>query len=397
MFNPTSKRHAWAVRGARWGLLLLMCGFVLLSVAVDAKAQDAEPQRAETMEFDPSTGQWTEVLPPVPGTPEGDLRLARAEHARGEHKQTVKAIKNWFKTYGDMDPLRPEAVLLRSHARIALKDYYKTYKELQEFLSEFSGTNYENEALNMQFVIAEVFLSGTKRKFLGMRILRADDIGLRILDDIVANDPDSQLAELATVTKARYYFAEGDYAFAEQEYGFLIQQYPRSRYVRQSLLQGAYAAQASFTGIDFDDAPLIEAEERFRRYVSLYPGSAEQEGIGLLLDGISETRAEKELSIGKYYEKVGRLKAARFYYRSTQTNWPDTVAAIGATERLQALVGVESPEDVETTSPPADDFSPTNDPASDETIKDAIEQRPSAARMSQVPGDQVAMLEMYPQ
>lgn len=365
--------------------------------AVESVAQEVDPQRAETMEFDPATGQWNEILPPVPGTPEGDLRLARADHARGEHRKTVKAIKKWFKTYGDMDPLRPEAVLLRSHAKIALKDYYKTYKDLQEFLSEFSGTNYENEAQNMQFVIAEVFLSGTKRKFIGIRMLRADDIALRILDDIVANDPDSQLAELATVTKARYYFAEGDYAFAEQEYGFLIQQYPRSRYVRQSLLQGAYAAQASFTGIDFDDAPLIEAEERFRRYVSLYPGSAEQEGIGLLLDGISETRAEKELSIGKYYEKVGRLKAARFYYRSTSTNWPDTVASIAATERLQALEGVELPEDSDTVSPPADDHSPTNDPASDEAIKDAIKQQPSASRPIDGAGERVAMLQMSPQ
>lgn len=376
--------------------MLLVCGAALLLSGSHAVAQDADPQRAETMEFDPTTGQWTDVLPPVPGTPDGDLRLARADHARGEHRKTVKAIKQWFKVYGDMDPLRPEAILLRSHAQIAMKDYYKTYKDLQTFLSEFSGTNYENEALNMQFVIAEVFLSGAKRKFLGMRMLRADDIALRILDDIVANDPDSQLAELATVTKARYYFAEGDFAFAEQEYGFLIQQYPRSRYVRQSLLQGAYAAQASFTGINFDDAPLIEAEERFRRYVSLYPGSAEQEGIAILLDGISETRAEKELSIGKYYEKVKRLRAARFYYRSTMTNWPDTVAAIGAAERLDALEGVVLEEDVETTTSPDDDVSPTNDPASDETIKDAIEQRPSAHRTDQAADDQLAMLQMLP-
>ncbi len=393
-------------RAARLGMILL-CGAVLLWSGSDAFAQDAvtqnaisqdvDPQRAETMEFDPATGQWKDVLPPVPGTPEGDLRLARADHARGEHKKTVKAIKQWFKDYGDMDPLRPDAVLLRSHARIALKDYYKTYKELQEFLSEFSGTNYEGEALNMQFVIAEVFLSGTKRKFLGMRMLKADDIALRILDDIVTNDPDSQLAELATVTKARYYYAEGDYAFAEQEYGFLIQQYPRSRYVRQSLLQGAYAAQASFTGIDFDDAPLIEAEERFRRYVSLYPGSAEQEGIGLLLDGIGETRAEKELSIGKYYEKVGRIRAARFYYRSTMTNWPDTVAAIGAAERLDALQGIESEVDIETGPSPVDDIAPTNDPASDETSRDAIEQQPSARRSEESDEGRVAMLRMAAQ
>jgi len=363
--------------------VLLLCWVLLPAVqadAADAAETAAPPERAESMEFDPATGSWTDLVPPVPGTPDGDLRLARALHAGGEHRKAIKALKKWVKAYGDSDPLHPQVVLLRGHVLIARHDYYVAYKELQAFLAEFSGTTYESEAQNMQFVIAEVFLSGTKRKFLYIRMLRADDIALRILDDIVASDPGSQLAELATVTKARYYYAEGDYAFAEQEYGFLIQQYPRSRYVRQSLLQGAHAALASFTGVEFDDAPLIEAEDRFRRYVSLYPGSAEQEGIGLLLTGIDEKRAEKELSIGRYYERVKRLKAARFYYRSTQTNWPDTVAVIAATERLQALEGVELPEERTEDAIPGDAPGPSNEPADNEIMHEAREQEPSASR-----------------
>ena len=54
---------------------------------------------------------------------------------------------------------------------------------------------------------------------------------------------------------------------------------------------------------EFDDAALIEAEERYRDYVALYPGSAEQEGIGLILEDVASQRAAKESTkrkSGKY-------------------------------------------------------------------------------------------------
>jgi tetratricopeptide (TPR) repeat protein len=249
---------------------------------------------------------------------------------------------------------------LRADALIGKRDYYKAHVSLQGFLNQFAGTEYEDEALEKEFVIAEVFIGGTKRKFLGMRILDATDIGLAILDDISANYPGTTIAELATLTKAEYYYGSGDFAFAEQEYAFLVQNFPRSRYVRPAMLQAAHSAMASFPGIPFDDASLIEAEERFNRYVAQYPGAAEQEGIGLILVAIGEKRAAKELHIGRYYERTGQPRAARFYYRSTIDNWPETIAAVEAEERLMVLGG-----SIEREGPvPAEDSAPAEDAVS---------------------------------
>ena len=207
------------------------------------------------------------------------------------------------------------------------------HEKLQDFLSTFSGTEFEDDALTQEFLIAEVFLSGTRRKVLGLRILRADDIGIAILDDIAVNHPDTRLGELAIMTKANHYYENGDFDIAEHEYNQLVQEYGRSRYTRPALLQGARAALASFGGVRFDDAPLIEADDRFRRYIAQYPGSAEQEGIGLILGDIQETRAAKELNIGEYYERAGKPGAAKFYYGSVREHWPESRAAIRAAER----------------------------------------------------------------
>lgn len=315
--------------------LLIVC-LALAGSARTLRADEPEHRR-ETLELDVQKGAWEEVAAPVPGTADGDLAIARTLQSKQHYRRAERAIHRWIKAYGPEHELYPRAALLRTENMIAQRDYYKAHRRLTDFLSTYSGTEFEEEALTQEFVIAEVFLSGTRRKFLGMRILKAEDIGLAILDDIAVNHPGTRLGELAIVTKANYYFRTGDFTMAEFEYNQLVENYERSRYTRPSLLQGARAALASFGGIRFDDAPLIEADDRFRRYLTLYPGSAEQEGIGLILEDIEETRAAKELAIGRYYARAGHPEAAEFYYRSTQEHWPESVAAIHAAEELTKL------------------------------------------------------------
>jgi hypothetical protein len=314
----------------------MLCLAVTAACADFALAADAE-RRRETVELDVERGQWEPVAAPEGGTAEGDLQIARALQSAGKHGSAARAIKKWMKTYGAEHELYPRAALLEAENLIARREHYKAHLKLQEFLSTYGGTVYEEEALTQEFLIAEVFLSGTRRKFLGMRILKADDIGLAILDDITVNHSGTTLGELATVTKANHYFKTSDFVMAEFEYNQLLEHYGRSRYTRPATLQSGRAALASFGGIRFDDAALIEADERFRRYLTLYPGSAEQEGIGLILNDINETRAAKELDIGRYYERAGQARAAEFYYRSTRDHWPETIAAIQAAEELDRL------------------------------------------------------------
>ncbi|MHC4063062.1 MAG: outer membrane protein assembly factor BamD [Planctomycetota bacterium] len=322
------------------------CGWILVVLlgVVRVVSADQPSPKAQQLEYDPNTGQWIESPPPVPGTPLGDLQLARRAYAREEYGKAYRSVGKWLKTYGPQDVLYPEALLLRAEVEIARGDYYKAHHHLQEFLSEYGGTELAERAARFEFVIAEVFLSGKRRKWLGLRIFRATDTGVEILDELAASFPDSSLAQEAIKTKAdHYYFRQQEFVLAEMEYSRLVEEFPRSQWVRYAMRQSASAALASFGGIDFDDAPLIEAEDRFSHYLAQYPGSAEQEGIGQILQQIHAQRAAKELSIGGYYERTGHPRAAAFYYRSTADNWPDTIAATQARQRLASLGADQEP------------------------------------------------------
>ena len=84
------------------------------------------------------------------------------------------------------------------------------------------------------------------------------------MDEISVDHSDSRLAELAIKTKADHMFRKGDHLMAELEYARLIREHPQSRYHQFALRRGAEAALASYGGVDYDEAALIEAEERYR-------------------------------------------------------------------------------------------------------------------------------------
>ncbi len=300
--------------------------------------------RARTLEYNPAGKTWAEESPPMAGTPDGDLYLANSHVRRGEYRKAIAGAASFLKKYGDAHALYPESVLVRAAALVGMKNYNEADKVVQAFLSQFSGGALTREALRLQFVIAENFLRGAKvRKWLIFWV-RGEDRGLAMLDDIWTGFPDQRVAELAIKTKADYLFQTGDHALAELEYARLLRDYPQSRYHQFSLARTAEAALASFGGVDYDEAALIESEERYHDYRTAYRGPAEREGVDLILESIREMRAEKELRIGEYYERTDHADSAIFYYRGVRQYFPSTLASAKAAERLSLMGAPIEPE-----------------------------------------------------
>ncbi len=319
-----------------------------------AVADDTPPTRTHQLRFAPERSAWIELPRPEPGTAAGDLATARAALADQRYKKVRTLISAWQKNYGSSSEFFPQALLLDARAEKGLRNYYDAYQVLDRLISEFRATDAADDAVVELFNIAEVYLSGVRRKLWGMRLLNASELALDILDRITAEFAGTRLAELALKTKADYFFQRGDFALAELELARLLQEYPESQYHRYALKLSADAALASFTGIRFDDAPLVEAEERYRMYAREYPDDAAT--VAPILQTIRERRAEKELDVGRYYRKIEQLKAAVFYFESVQAHWPDTAAAAQALQAIKAMEGqaASGGDASETPVPPED-------------------------------------------
>lgn len=293
--------------------------------------------RTRSLTYDSESKKWIESPPPPPGTAEGDLHRIRVLNKDKKFRAAMKAVKEFIKDYGTRDANYPAVLIAKAESLIGREDYYKAHRELQSFLDQFGGMGLTTEALRLEFVIAETYLTGVKRKLWGLRWLSGEDVALEILDMISAEYPESRIAEYAVKTKADYLFAKGDHAIAELEYARLMREYPRSRYDQFALRRSAEAALASFGGVEYDEAALIEAEERYRDYQSRYPGAAERDNVALILRTIRERRAQKTLTVADYYERTDHVTSAIFYYRIVSQEWPDTTAATKASARLELL------------------------------------------------------------
>lgn len=317
-------------------LLVIVAAAVIPLLAAPESAHADEP-RLRTLKHDARSGEWVEVPPPGSGTAEGDLHTIRQTIKDGSLRKALRQARRFIKLRGPEEPLYPTALLLEADILVAQREYSAAERVLTKFFNEFSGISQTTDALRTKFVIAEAYLAGAKRRVWGIFFLSGEDEALQMLDEISSDYPNELVAELAIKTKADHFYRTGEHELAEIEYARLLRDYPRSRYHQYSLRRAAESALASFAGVDYDDAPLVEAGQRFGDYRMRYADAADREGVGLVLNTIRETRAEKLVLVGAYYERTDHLGSAIFYYRAAIEQYPATRAEADARNRLDLL------------------------------------------------------------
>jgi len=312
---------------------------IIITVLVICGPQIArsDTPRLRTLTFDPQKSAWTEETPPIPGTPESDLFLIRRSNAEERYSSALRGAARFEKSHGAANPLFPEVMLAKAEALIGRKDFEDAHELLQKFLDEYGGMAITVDALRMEFIIAEAYLGGVKRTVWGIFRVSAVEEGHKILDEIIADYPDTKLAELAHKAKADHLFRAGDHDLAELEYARMLRDYAQSRYQEYALRRAADAALASFAGVDYDEAALVEAQERYNDFRVRFGAAGEREQVTVILDSIRQSRAEKDFRIGEYYERTYHLSSAVFYYQGVLRDWPGTLAATKATARLELL------------------------------------------------------------
>jgi outer membrane protein assembly factor BamD (BamD/ComL family) len=322
------------------------CGAALGQPTTYPAGERAMPpvhQRARLL-FDPATDEWKLIDQPEPGTMDGDLDIVRQYIARQDFKEGLSLVKCWIKTYGVDSARYPEALYLKGVCELELGEYRDADADFKDFLDKFPGSEYAERALSARFRLAEQYLAGKKRKaFKGLFRVTDHTAGVKIMDDISANYVDTPLAELAQKSKADYFFARGDFDQAQDEYNSFAREHPRSQYHAYALLRSAEAALATFPGVQYDDAGLVEAQERYTQFLQQYPALGQRQNVPQIVEDIISHRADKTYEIGRHYEKYRRPSAAMYYYRETIKRYPGTAGAEEAKGRLNGLGEGETP------------------------------------------------------
>ena len=328
----------------------LIVVFIVLAQPSVVIGQEEGEVYHERLEYDAATGQWIEIAPPIPGTDGGDLALARFMLARGEYKKARKAFKLWFKMYPDSS-LRPQGLFYSAQTEVLAEesrrkggDLIGAYEWLEELLEGWPGTELADRALRKELIIAEMLLFKHRKQKLwrGMLWLSATEEALDILNRIIDLwAPGKPVAEQALRRKADYHYINGEFEEAELAFSRLMRDFPRGKYHKIAMLRSGQSALARFPGVRFDEADLLEAEVYLKDFHERYPQEAAEYRVPQMLSRISESRAQKEYTIGQYYERTRAIDAAVYYYRWIVSQYPATTWAAEAQNRLVALGAAE--------------------------------------------------------
>jgi len=281
-------------------------------------------------------GQWLRQAAPVEGTPAGELALVRRHVEEGRNRSAVRAAKRFLKEY-PTDPLGEHVMERAAQACLNRGRFLLAHEWYKKLLDAYpAGEDFER-VLQQEYRIAEAFLAGKYQVVWGIFYLPAYDEALTILAQIAEHAPNSLLAEDALLQIADTHLADTDYAEAYEAYDEYLELFPKSPRAKYAMYQAAQAAYVTFRGIPYDVTPLVEADLRFRTFSRLYGPEARATGVPEILDHIAVLRAEKDFAIARFYERVDRPDAARFYYHEVirRYGWTDWAGkARGELKRL---------------------------------------------------------------
>lgn len=294
-------------------------------VALSVSARAKETYRLED-------GQWQKQTALDPSKPEGQLHAVRKALAEGHAKRARKLADRWIERHPESD-LIVEAYLVRGDAWVAQGHFYKALFDYEYLARSYPASEHFLTALERELEIARLFDGGTKRRFLGLRVLPADSEAEELYIRIQERAPGSAIGEKASLALAEYYFRKADMGSATAAYELFLDNYPKSQHRKQAMQRLIAANLATFKGPTFDPTGLVEAGERLKGYKNQFPAA----DVDSMLVRIEESLALKSYYGAQWYEKQGRTLSAVYTYRRVIRDHPRTAAAELAIQQLGRL------------------------------------------------------------
>jgi outer membrane assembly lipoprotein YfiO len=304
-------------------------------------------------------GRWQQVQRPTTA-PVQDETLDRVEEMlqNNQARAAKKIVVAWIHTH-QTSPLRDRAVFLLAQANFLYGDRLDAYYNFEEILDLYPDSRYYPLSLQREYDIADQFLRGYKRVFLGLRILEATSEATEILYRIQQRSPGSPLAEKSLLRVADFYYANADFDLAADAYAAYVRSYPKSPYIPRVRLRQAFSSLAQFHGIRFDATPIVDARKQIEVMMKDYPVLAEEENLPAIVARIDIALAKKLLVTGDFLKKTNNPQAAAYYYKFLVEQYPGYPEAEEGERKLRTLPA----NVVAKVNPPAPATQPASEPS----------------------------------
>ncbi len=283
----------------------------------------------------PKSGKWVNPKNLPKDNPQEQFVYAKSFFDINKYEEAKREFRKLLKAY----PKSAEAAESQYYLGLteeAQGKLYEAYQAYQLVIDKYPFSERIQEVIEREYKIAEKFMSGEKRKALGVT-LPVENPAIEIFGKVVENSTYGPLApqaqyKLGLVLKAllRYYEAE-------EEFNKVVSRYPDSEWVSAAKFQIATCRSSLSKGPDYDQGAAQEAKERFEEFVKEHPDAVLSLDAENNINSIREKEAAASFNIAKFYEKQKAFDSAKIYYNDIINNYADSPWASQAAARLQTM------------------------------------------------------------
>jgi len=283
----------------------------------------------------PKSGKWVNPKTAVRSSPKEQFEFAKSFYDIKNYEEAKREFKKLAKSY----PKSLEASESQYYLGLIEEEQgnlYAAYLDYQKVIDKYPFSERVQEIIEREYRIAESFMSGEKRKALGMT-LPVENPAIEIFNKVIENSTYGPLAanaqyKLGLVLKGllRYYEAE-------EAFNKVISNYPNSDWAAPAKFQLAACRAAVSRGPEYDQGAAGEAKEKFEEFVREHPDAVLSKEAEKNVEQLKAEEAEATFNIGRFYEKQKAYEAAKIYYGEVVFNYMDSPWAKKALERLQEL------------------------------------------------------------
>lgn len=301
------------------------------------------PASPQSQEFSlDESDTWVPAQPPQdadapePGSDRAIMIDARRALAADRPGEAQRAMDDWIPEHDGTDnPHLPEAYLIRADAQLAQTYEYKSLFDYEHLIRNYPQSEEFLVAVEREYDIATRYLNGMRKRFLGMRVIDAEEIAIELLIRVQERVPGSQLAERAAIDLADHYYRKREMRLARDAYELYLLNYPQGPNRMHAEKRLIYADVARFKGPRYDSSGLLDARIRIRNFAARYPIEAETSGVNEgLVARIDESMAAQLLESARWYDTQDDDAAVSYTLGRLVRQYPRTIAAAEATDIL---------------------------------------------------------------
>ena len=303
--------------------------------------------------------RWKKMVGRGPNEPVSRKALAEGDALFRDRKYPAAAKK--YKTAVDRWPdsvIEEDALWQLAECWFFMDHYPKAEDCYDELVKKYANSRYLDRIAQRQFVIAQYWIAlDQKHNYMTIVPNLADRSrplfdtrgrALKAYDHVRINDPRGPLADDSIMAAANAHFVDRQWLDADYFYGLLRSEYPDSDFLLQAHLLGLQAKLRAYQGPGYEGGVLDEAEILADQTLVQFPDQLTQEEAERAQTSraaIAAQQAQRHWNRAEFYAKGKHFTSARIYYALIARDYPKTMLAQQARDRLDKYNGLEDVSD----------------------------------------------------